>query len=135
MCNPCPHGKVKSNCAECTLNKMEGTLGLVELMKKKETEKFAPHRWEVHPHMYFPPRGTPVVDPTSITVLNPKLTKFEENYYKAMKVAVSRKKIKILDKDGELRNQEGQMWKLGKHTCEVYNGPCMVCLGLFVCIK
>ena len=71
---------------------MEGTLGLVELMKKKETEKFA----DPKPHMYFPPRGTPVVDPTSITVLNPKLTKFEENYYKAMKVAVSRKKIKIL---------------------------------------
>jgi hypothetical protein len=131
VCTPCPHGKRKDHCAECTLNKMEGTLGLVELMKKKETEKFA----DPKPHMYFPPRGTPVVDPKSITVLNPKLTKFEENYYKAMKVAVSRKQIKILDKDGELRNQEGQMWKLGKHTCEVYNGPCMVCLGLFGCIK
>jgi hypothetical protein len=120
-CTPCPHGKRKDHCAECTLNKIEGTLGLVELMKKKETEKFA----DPKPHMYFPPRGTPVVDQS---VLNPKLTEFEVEYYKALKVM-------LLDKDGEIKNPAIPMWELGKHTCEVYNGPCMVCLGLFGCIK
>ena len=132
VCSGCPHRKVKYRCAECNprphipvlleaLNKMEGTLGLVELMKKKETEKFA----DPKPHMYFPPRGTPVVDQS---VLNPKLTKFEVEYCKALKVM-------LLDKDGEIKNPAIPMWELGKHTCEVYNGPCMVCLGLFGCIK
>jgi hypothetical protein len=132
VCSGCPHGKLKRNCVVCTprphttflfeaLNKIEGTLGLVELMKKKETEKFA----DPKPHMYFPPRGTPVVDQS---VLNPKLTEFEVEYCKALKVM-------LLDKDGEIKNPAIPMWELGKHTCEVYNGPCMVCLGLFVCIK
>jgi hypothetical protein len=77
------------------------------------------------PKMYFPPRGSPVVNPS---VCDPKSTKFERNYYKALKAAVTRKKVKILDKNGDLINQEFPMWKRGKHTCEVYNGPCMVCL-------
>jgi hypothetical protein len=58
VCSGCPHRKVKYRCAECNprphipvlleaLNKMEGTLGLVELMKKKETEKFVDDDMEI----------------------------------------------------------------------------------------
>ena len=81
------------------------------------------------PKMYFPPRGSPVVNPMNKSVpTDPKSTRFERNYYKALKAAVTREKVKILDKNGDLINQEVPMWKRGKHTCEVYNGPCMVCL-------
>ena len=58
MCSGCPHGKLKRNCVVCAprphipvlleaLNKKQLTLGWVERVKKKETEKFVDDDMEI----------------------------------------------------------------------------------------